>query len=113
MSFTTGTANSPGDLLVSLFDFASANGYTVIDDISSSTQNPAYGTLQRGDLFVSFYFENDYIKIYPSFDHDSALAPNQQNGIAISTTLTNSSQGMVVNTGTGPFTEHTLSLIHI
>lgn len=55
MAYETGTASSPGDLLVKLFDFCAANGWTINDDISSAAQSPGYGNIYKASSPESEY----------------------------------------------------------
>lgn len=90
MAYETGTASNPGDLLVKLFDFAATNGWTINDDIFSSTQSPIYGHMSKivgspagagpttVNLNVGFYWDANNINIYPSTGYTAGQPPHLQ-----------------------------------
>ena len=78
MSYATGAATSPGDMLSKLYDFAAANGWTVDDDIVDDTKNPAWGTIHKNNVYITTQFDSDKIKMYPSRGFtSSATIPGQ------------------------------------
>ena len=66
MAYETGTAASPGELLAKLFNFASANGWVIDDDIADDTKSPARGSFHKNNIYVCFTFTTDLIHLYPA-----------------------------------------------
>lgn len=105
MAYQTGTANSPGHLLAILFDFAAANGWTVDEDIVNDAQTPPQGAIHRNNIYVSFYFFSDMLKIYPARGY-SGGNPGTHTESAYADVLTSQSTGIRVNAITGPYSAY-------
>lgn len=88
MAYETGSATSLGDLLVRLFDFASLNGWTINEDISSDIQVPPQGAISRNGYTCAFYFNSEYLKMYPSIGFTAASDPGDHPESAFNDTLT-------------------------
>lgn len=106
MAYETGTANSPGDLLVKLFDFAALHGWTVDDDIASDAKTPPEGAIHKNNIYVSFYFFTDNLKIYPARGYSGANEPGTQTESLYNDTLTTQNSGMGVTNIAGPYSAY-------
>ena len=63
MSYETGTASSPGDLLAKLFNFAGANAWVIDDDIVDDTKTSARGSFHRNNNYICFNFTANQIEL--------------------------------------------------
>lgn len=107
MAYETGTANSPGDLLVKLFDFAQLQGWTVDQDITSDAQDPAHGAIHKNNVYVSFIFFTNMIKMYPARGFTGGgTFPGEHPESAYSDTSTSTNTGMRINELVGPFSAY-------
>ena len=106
MAYETGTANSPGDLLVKLLDFALLNGWTIDEDIISDAQTPPQGAIHRNNVYVSFYFFSDVIKMYPARGYTVSSDPGEHPESRYNDTLTTQTTGIQINGLTGPFSAY-------
>ena len=103
MSYETGTATSPGNLLSKLFDFAGSNGWTIDLDISTGAESPAYGTMHKGDSYTSFIWFDDTIKIYSSRGYTVGEVPGSHPDSANDDSSGNKTTGQTVNAINGPY----------
>ena len=97
MSYETGTASSPGEMLAKLYDFASANGWTIDDDIADDTKVPAWGTIHKNNHYITTQFDSDKIKMYPARGFgNSATIPGQHPGSAHAASFSSANYGQRV-----------------
>ena len=107
MAYETGTATSPGDLLVKLFDFAGANGWTIDDDIASDTKTLKWGTIHKNNVYATFEFNTSLIHLYPSRGFTSAATtPGANPNSAFGNNGTSEVDGIHCAGMTGPLTAY-------
>ena len=104
MAYDTGTATTPGNLLVKLFDFAALNGWIIDSDISSDGQPNPYGSIHKNDVWITFWFDTQYIKLFQARGYTaSGLPQTHPNSVDEDYTYADVSRGMVVEHITGPY----------
>jgi len=96
MSFQTGTSSSTGDLLVKLFNFLQANGWTADVDYTSASMSPSFGVIKRQlsplsdlNLYAGFAGLASDINIIPLRDYSSG---DPSNAVEVATAGAMSSQ---------------------
>ena len=107
MAYETGTATTPGNLLVKLFDFAGANGWTIDDDIASDAKASGWGSFHKNNIYVMFTFTTSLIHLYPArgFTADTT-SPGDHPNSAIVNSGTSTTAGIHAAGMTGPISAY-------
>ena len=103
MAYETGTATTPGNLLVKLFDFAAANGWTIDDDIADDTKASQQGSIHKNNVYLMFYFDTVRIQMYPARGFTNASTAPGAHPESGSDRSTGYNHGLYVYFDTGPY----------
>lgn len=106
MAYETGTASGPGGLLVKLFDFAAANGWTIDEDVVTGVEDPANGALHKNNVYVSFRWFTNALKLYQARGFTASTTPGSHPNSAYNDSVTSQSTGSLVNAIAGPYTAY-------